>query len=220
MRLQTATMMLLWFSPPPRAALSLSLSFLRTCSWVTKKEPSDLLFILIFLMVGLGWINFNLKKKKCFLLSPPLRENEVELYKSYNYVHLPCWKRNWQKCFHNNCFTEGKAWQKHWASYSNCGLLGRENKKLSLFLKEKRIILRGVMEKYKYIPFSLFLEFLKKSDASHFNMKINTPSDWSNLSLSLSSITSYHCFRTCSYSHLKTTCLCFKFYVLQINKLF
>lgn len=190
MRLQTATMMLLWFSPPPRATLSLSLSFLRTCSWVTKKEPSDLLFILIFLMVGLGWINFNLKKKRCFLLSPPLRENEAELYKSYNYVHLPCWKRNWQKCFHNNCFTEGKAWQKHWASYSNCGLLGRENKKLSLFLKEKRIILRGVMEKFFSVP-GIFKEVGCKS------FQYKAPSDWSNLSLSLSSITSYHCFRTC-----------------------
>lgn len=35
------------------------------------------------------------------------------------------------------------------------------------------------------------------------------PSDWNNLPLFLRSITSFRCFRTSLFSHLKTTCLCF-----------
>lgn len=73
MRLQTATMMLLWFPPPSSPSLSLFLSFLsENLLLMSHKEgvSSDLLFTLIFLMVGFGWINFDLKEDFFFGYHP------------------------------------------------------------------------------------------------------------------------------------------------------
>lgn len=126
MRLQTATMMLLWFPPPPQASRCppLSLSFFETLLPVSHKEVSNvLLFMFSFLIfIPPGWrgtIFFFI------FYNTPWRETEVEMHKSYNYLHLQFWK-----CFHNSCFIEEQAWQKHWASHSDRGLWRRKKQEI------------------------------------------------------------------------------------------
>lgn len=75
MRLQTATMMLLWFPPlllPEPLSLSL-FPFWELVAHESEGVSSDLLFTLIFLMVGLGWINFDLKEDIFFFGYHPLK---------------------------------------------------------------------------------------------------------------------------------------------------
>lgn len=128
----------------PTPPLPLSFFFLpENLLLMSHKEgvSADLLFILIFIMVGFEQISFDLKYGLFFLppllSQPPLKGGQrSNNRKSNHYLNPACFGTKLAAADnHNNCFIEAKAWQKHWASNSNCGQLGRKNKTLCLFFK-------------------------------------------------------------------------------------